>query len=149
LRSIERALLGVTVAAVAALASAQEFAQSTSPYQGEFPYAVDTELQPAVEVEGVRLRLVRVTPKNADDVRSGAEVASFVLFDLENVREQDAAVSVVVLLEDELGNPLERIECDPVKVQAATAKSFRHKTKIQGDTLLQTRKVYLFCEVER
>lgn len=142
-------LVVALVAAVAAPALAQEFMSAPNPYQGEFAYTIDSELKPAVEVEGVRLRMVRVALKSPDDVRSGQGAAATILYDLENVGEATATAALVVLLEDEQGNGLDRVECEPARVVAGGAKSFRHKVRIQGDALLATRKVYLFFEISR
>jgi hypothetical protein len=143
-----RLAVGSAMLAAAGLLPAQEYASAPNPYQGEFTYKVDTELKPLVEVEGVRWPLLRVAPKNADEVRSGQSAAITIAYDLENVRDQAAKVVLVVLFEDAQGNGLDRVECDPVQVPGGSVKSARQKTKVQGDVLLATEKLYLFLEVQ-
>ena len=142
-------LLLLAGALVTAVAAAEDFAVVANPYQAEFPFAIDAELRPAVEVDGIRWLSLRVTPKDADDVRSGEQTTAFVTFELENRRDEGATAIVIALLEDEQGNGLDRVECEPVEVPGASAKSFRYKTKIQGDVLLATKKIYLFLEARR
>ncbi len=138
---------GLAVTGVA-FAQSEQYAQSANPYQGELPYTVGTDLMPAVEVDGVRWRLLRVAPKDPEDVRSGQLVAGWVTLELENTRDRGATAVVVVLFEDEQGNGLERVECDPVAVPRGEVKTVRQKIKLQGDVFLATRKVYLFCEIQ-
>ena len=144
--------ISVVVLLGASLLMAQgepQYEPSSNPYQAEFEYTIDGVLRPAAEIDGVRWRSLRVSPKKPDDVRSGVPQTTFIELDFENVRSEAATVVVVVLFEDEQGNGLDRVDCDPEKVRGEEARSFRQKAKIQGDVLLATAKLYLFCEVQR
>lgn len=145
-------ILGVAALLGTSLVPAQgdpQYTPSSNPYQAEFDYRIDGELRPAAEIDGVRWRSLKVSPKNADDVRSGDAVTTLIDLDLENTRGDAATVVVVVLFEDEQGNGLGRVECEPEKVPGGEARSVRQKVKLQGDVLLATAKLYLFCEVQR
>jgi hypothetical protein len=48
-----------------------------------------------------------------------------------------------------VGNGLQRVEYPPVRVGGGDTKLFREKVKVQGDVLLATAKIYVFCEVSR
>lgn len=140
------ALLGTSLVAAQ---DDPQYTPSSNPYQAEFAYRIDGELRPAVEIDRVRWRSLKVSPKNADDVRSGDTVTTFIELDFENTGGDAATVVVVVLFEDEQGNSLDRVECEPEKVRGGEARSARQKVKLQGDVLLATAKLYLFYEVQR
>ena len=58
-------------------------------------------------------------------------------------------ILVIVLFEDAQGAPLDRVECKQVRVSGERGKESVQKFKLEGRVLLDARKVYLFCEVER
>lgn len=133
------------------LAAAQEseFNPVDSPYQDEFEYSVDTDLRPRVEVDGVRWVRFGVHTKEGQEIVADEETPVTVEVDVVNQNPDNARVLVIVLFEDAQGAPLDRIECKQFKVSGERGKESVQKFKLAGRVLLNTRKVYLFCEVER
>jgi len=131
------------------LASAQEYRPFSSPYQEGFDYRIDDELAPGAVIDGVRWRLFRVSPKRTGDLPSGKAISTLVILDFENTGDTSATVSVVILFEDDRNNSLDRVESDPIRIGSGAPRSVSIKGKIQSDVLRDTRRVYLFCEVER
>lgn len=148
-RWVRPAYLLAAIMACTAVASAQEVAQGANPYQGEFAYRVGNDLDPHVEISGVRWNLVSVAPRNADDLRSGRVAPTDVHLGFENGNADVRKALVILLFEDDQGNMLARIECDPVRLRPNQADSDKQKFKLQSDVLLATRKLYLFCEIQK
>lgn len=143
--------VGVLVmAAVAAVATAQEgsFRLVSNPFQDGFEYRVGEDLQPAVDIEGVRWTLLHVAPKGERNIDAERNVAIVADLEFENTRDRSVTALVVLLLEDEEGAPLERLECDTFHIAGKGVKGERQRFKVSGQVLLATRSVYLFCELE-
>ncbi len=119
-----------------------------NPFQEEFDYTVNTELTPNVEVDGVRWSRFAVRTKEGEEFAADNIVPVTVEFDLFNTTES-AKVLVIVLFENENGNPLGRIECKRVSTGRERLREVVQKFKIDGSVLLVTRKVYLLFEVQR
>ena len=137
------------VAAVPAAAQESEFAQVSNPFQEGFSYRVGEDLAPNVEVDGVRWRAVRIATKGDRDIEPDKNVPITVDLEFESVRNDAVKVLVIVLLEDGLGNGLERLRCDPpFKLAPGSIKEAQFKFKVAGRNLLGTRNLYLFCELQ-
>jgi hypothetical protein len=132
-----------------ATAQEGEYRVVDNPFQDEFEYRIDTDLQPNVEVDGVRWTRFAIHIKKDQDIVSDKDMP--VTLELEFVssnREKDK-VQVIVLLEDSSGGPLDRVECKPVTTSTNRVKESVQKFKLRGSVLEATRRVYLFLEVER
>ncbi len=140
-------VLGVTACSTGAIA--QDVTQGANPYQGEFAYRVGNDLDPRVEISGVRWTLVSVSPRDSKDLRSGQVAPTDVRLGFENQTGDNRRALVILLFEDDQGNMLARIECDPVRLRVNQADSDKQKFKLQSDVLLATRKLYLFCEIQK
>ncbi len=116
-----------------------------SPYQGEMTFKLAKILDPAVSIDGVIWKQVRVRPRA--DLRSGRAIKAEIDLGFENKSPQDVRIIVVLLFEDERGESLDRVELKQVFLSQDRERVFKDKVKIQSDVLSTARKLYLFCEV--
>ena len=89
-----------------------------------------------------------VEPRDGRDLETGRVIPTNVTFEFENTTEETMTAAAVILFEDAQGNSLFRLMFDPVRVAAGRERSDRQKVKLLGEVLRDTRKLYLFCEVE-
>lgn len=137
------------VAAVPIASQDTEFEQVANPFQDGYSYDIGDELAPNVEIDGVRWRSVRIATKGDRDIEPDKNVSITVDLEFENLRDDAANILVIVLLEDDLGNGLERLRCDPpFKLAPGSLKQPQFKFKVAGRNLLGTRNLYLFCELQ-
>jgi hypothetical protein len=137
------------VAAVPVAAQEGEFEQVANPFQDGYSYDIGDDLAPNVEIDGVRWRSVRIATKGDRDIEPDKNVAITVDLEFESLRDDAVDVLVIVLLEDDLGNGLERLRCDPpFKLAPGSLKEPQFKFKVAGRNLLGTRNLYLFCELQ-
>jgi hypothetical protein len=151
---MQRKILLVVVVLVwvfAGVSAAQEgeYRSVDNPFQGEFDFAVNTNIQPLIEVDGVQWRRFGLHVKAGREIDSEKEVLVTVENDLLNTTGSSAKVMVIVLLEDAAGTPLDRVECKTVSVGGDRLKESVQKFKLHGAVLEATRKVYLFYEIQR
>jgi len=133
----------------AATAQEGEYYPVDNPFQDEFEFTVNTNIQPLVEIEGIRWRRFGLHVKQGRDLDTGKEVPVTVEIDVLNTTNSSAKVKVIVLLEDAAGTPLDRVECNTVSVGGDRLKESVQKFKLHGAVLEATRKVYLFFEIQR
>ena len=133
-----------------AIASGQEESvrQVGSPYQEGLPYLIGSDLEPAIEIEGVRWERVRVATKDGGDPEAGRDHVVVAELQFDNQRKAGVTLTVVLLLEDENGSQLERLPCPEIRLGGTRLKEYRTKFTVPGDDLLATRNIYLFCRVE-
>jgi hypothetical protein len=131
-----------------AAAQETEFRPVSNPFQEGFPYTVGEELAPNVSIDDVRWTLVQVATKGNREIAEDREIPVVVDLEFENRGERGADLLVILLLEDEDGDPLERIRCNPIRAGAGRFKTSTQKAKVMGDALLNTRRLYLFCELQ-
>jgi len=132
-----------------AVAQSPDYRTVSSPFQEDLDYQIGTDLRPRVEIDGVRWTRFAVHPKEGKEIVAGKDTPVTVELEFVNQTSRSASMLVIVLFEDEKGGPLDRVECKPVKTGGDRLKESVQKFKISGDVLLRTRKIYLFCEVER
>jgi len=135
---------------MASLAAAQEteFRPVSNPFQEGYSYRIGEDLVPAIELDGLRWTLVRVAPKSDREISAGRDVQINVDIEFENRGENAVKVLVVLLLEDQRGNPLERLQIEPFRAGGGRFKAVREKFKVRGEMLLATEGLYLFCEIQ-
>jgi hypothetical protein len=133
---------------VGAHAQEQEFEQVGDLFQREYDYEVGNELALNVDLSGLRWSTLEIQPRNPDDLRPGRgeKVDLNMLF--ENTRDDNAEITIVVLLEGADGGLLERLECRPIRVGDNEVEEERDRQKVLADSLAATEKVYVFAEVE-
>jgi hypothetical protein len=142
------ALILFWAAAGPAVAQETEFRAVSNPFQEGFPYTVGEEMAPNVNIDGVRWTLVQVVTKGDREIVEDREIPVVVDLEFENRRERAVNLLVILLLENEDGDPLERIRCNPIRAGAGRFKTATQKAKVMGNALLNTRRLYLFCELQ-
>jgi hypothetical protein len=121
--------------------------QVENPYQEEFDYELGERLELDVQIGALVLNSLRVVAGNQDDIEAGKTVKAFVYLELENPSDSSASIDTILLLEDEQGIQLERVELKSVKVSSGDAKEDDQKVKLDGRTLRDLGKIYLYAEV--
>jgi hypothetical protein len=147
---MNRALGAVFMITCAALAGAQvspEYAQVANDYGAEFAFSPGRPIELRVEVLGIRFDTVAVTPQG--EVAAGTQVPCEVAVDGSSVAEKKATVTVVLLLEDNKGQSLERVTAEPFRVKSGRSFGEKQKREISGDALGSAAKIYVFIQVGR
>ena len=126
-----------------------EFREAQSPYQDDFEYTVNTELAPLVEVDGVRWTRFAVMVKGGKEIVDDKNMAVTVEMGFVNTNPNTAKVLVIALFEDAAGTPLDRVECAQVSASRDRLKESVQKFKLSGAVLEATRRIYLYCEINR
>ncbi len=145
-KPVRVAVMWLVVGLVSLSLPAADPASAHSPYQGEIAFRLGEALNPAVSIDGVVWKQVRVTPRA--DLRSGRAVKTEVDLGFDNTSQRDVRMIVVLLFEDERGESLDRVEIKPVSLTQGRERVFKDRVKIQSDVLSTARKLYLFCEVQ-
>ena len=143
--------MGMVIVAVVATATAQDagYRAVDNPFQDSFEFAVNTDLRPMVEVAGVRWSRFGINVKGDREIDPEKETPVTVELGFVNTNSESVKVLVIALFEDDNGVTLDRLECAKVKVGNDRLKESVQKYRISGAVLQATRRVYLFCEVER
>ena len=142
---------GLVILALVATATAQEneYRIAESPFQEDFEFTVNSDLEPQVEIAGVRWNRFGVHVKDAREIDFDKSNPVTVELEFVNTNPEGAKVLVIALFEDNNGVTLDRLECAKVKAGNDRLKESVQKYRISGAVLRATRRVYLFCEVER
>ena len=143
--------MGIVVAAMTAIAAAQDagYRAVDSPFQDSYEFAVNTDLQPMVEVAGVRWTRFGINVKGDREIDPEKDIPVTVELGFVNTNSESVKVLVIALFEDANGVTLDRLECARVKANNDRLKESVQKYRISGAVLQATRRVYLFCEVEQ
>ena len=142
--------MSMMITAMAATATAQDagYRAVDSPFQDGYEFAVNTDLQPMVEVAGVRWTRFGINVKGDREIDPEKETPVTVELGFVNTNSESVKVLVIALFEDANGVTLDRLECARVKASNDRLKESVQKFRISGAVLQATRRVYLFCEVE-
>jgi len=124
-----------------------EYRSVENPFGEEFSYTIGDELNPNVDIDGVRWNLLQLATRGDQEIVAGRPNPITVTVEFENRRYNNVDLLVILLLEDEDGNDLERIRCDPFGAAGGRIRVHREKVKVSGESLLATRKLYVFYEV--
>lgn len=143
--------MSMMITAMAATASAQDagYRAVESPFQESYEFTLNTDLQPMVEVAGVRWTRFGIFVKGDSEIDPEKDTPVTVELGFVNTGSKSAKVLVIALFEDENGVTLNRLECAKVKAGRDRLKESVQKYKVPGAVLRATRRVYLFCEIER
>jgi hypothetical protein len=150
--------LGIVSLAIASLVIVQpvwsqegetEYRTALDAFGDEYSYSIGEDLNPRLEINGIRWNLLRVRPRKPDEeVEPGESVDVVIDLGFENTTGSRARISVVLLFEDEAGHKLgERLICDEEKLRGDTEKIFDQKHEITSEMMLNTAKMYIYCEV--
>lgn len=118
-----------------------------NPYQEDVEYSVGATHRPMVEIDGVRWRSFGIELSDLGPVADTEKVSADVILEFENRRAKSAKILVILLLEDENGGPLDRIETTPFKLASGRLKEKKETFKLSAGKLKAVRRVYLFFEV--
>jgi hypothetical protein len=150
MRRIPVVLMMVVTGAVGhAVAQEEGFRVVENPFQEEYAYRVNYDLDLGVEVDGVRISRFAVNLRRDRPVDPERDNPATIEFDLHNTNPRKVKLQLVILFEDADGNPLLRVNYSPVKLGSKRFLEARQKYEISGPVVSATRKVYLFCEVQR
>lgn len=119
---------------------------SGSPFQGDFPYTVGTRLDIRVEVEGVQVDWLELTP--VEEISPAREVQCTLVVSGTNVGDRRAEVEIVVILESGEQRTLDRITMAPFRVRSGRAFEETQRFRVTGSKLRQTRRVFVDVEVK-
>jgi len=141
----------MVIAAMVATVAAQDadYRAVDNPFQESYDFAVNTDLRPMVEVAGVRWTRFAINTKGDREIDPEKETPVTVELGFVNTSSESVKVLVIALFEDGNGVTLDRLECARVKAGNDRLKESVQKYRISGAVLRATRRVYLFCEVER
>jgi hypothetical protein len=144
-------MTGILVAALFSGADAQqgEYRVVDNPFQDDYDFVVNSDLQPMVEIAGVRWTRFGMHIKGDREIDRDREMPVTVELGFVNTNPEEAKILVIALLEDAYGNTLDRVECSRVSANNDRLKESTQKFKISGVVLQSLRRVYLFCEIER
>lgn len=146
---MRRFMLVATISALMTLPAwgqdAPAFTRSSSPFQDEFALTLGMPIQVRVDIVGVRVETLTVTP--AADVVAGKQIRTEFAVVGENSASDRATVSAVLLLEDADGHGLERVTLDPFRVRGERSYDERQTVRIPGEALAAAAKVYVLLEV--
>lgn len=144
------AAVALAVCAAAAPGAAQDrtYRQEANPFQADFDYRVNSELEPLVEVDGVRWQRFAVRTREGREVELSKPNPVTVELEVDPGGD-DATVLIIVLFEDAHGNALERLAGEPARSGGGRISQLSQKHKVDGRVLDATRRVYLYFEVSR
>lgn len=140
-------MITATVMAVPVEAQNPDWRIVENPYQEDIEYSIGESHAPMVQVAGVRWRSFSIERPDFGLVDDDEIVDIEVVFEFESRREKSARILVILLLEDENGAPLDRIEAKSFKLAAGRLKERKEDVKIQARNLKAAQRVYLFFEV--
>lgn len=143
--------MSMMITAMAATATAQDagYREVESPFQESYEFTLNTKLQPMVEVAGVRWTQFGIFVKGDGEIDPEKDTPVTVELGFVNTGSESVKVLVIALFEDENGVTLNRLECAKVKAGSDRLKESVQKYRVPGVVLRATRRVYLFCEIER
>jgi hypothetical protein len=143
-------MMGIVVVALVSGVSPQEgeYHAVENPFQDDYQFVVNSDLQPMVEVAGVRWTRFGMHVKGDREIDRDKEMPVLVELGFVNTNPEEVKILVIALLEDAYGNTLDRVECSKVNANNDRLKESTQKFKISGLVLETMRRVYLFCEIE-
>ena len=143
--------MSMMITAMAATATAQDagYRAVESPFQESYEFTLNTNLQPMVEVAGVRWTRFGIFVKGDGEIDPEKDTPVTVELGFVNTGSESVKVLVIALFEDENGVTLNRLECAKVKAGSDRLKELVQKYRVPGAVLRATQRVYLFCEIER
>ena len=145
---VAAAMAAMWCATVPLAAQGSNYSVVDNPFQEEFDYAIGTDLEPGVEVDGVQWVRFSLRPRSDREFPPDRPVPVIVELDLVNTSDS-ADILVIVLFEDEHGIALDRLELGSISAGRDRPREVVQKHKVIASVLDATRKVYLFFEVSR
>lgn len=142
-------ILGMLVVIGGSIASAQgnEIRAVSSPFQEEFEYTVGETLDLNLEIDGIRWTVLRIGAGDPDNWSPGNRVKATFTNEVSNIVDDQRSLMIILLLEDDRGRKLERVELKTIRVGAGNSDEDIQKVKIDSGILAETGKIYLFAEI--
>jgi len=149
IQSAGSVFLGLALVA-SGIASAQNAGvrEATSPFTEEFDHKIGQTLNLDLSVAGIKWTLIKTSAGNRADWADGQDTKTTFTTELENLTDTFRVFSIIILLEDERGRQLIRIELKGIKTKPGKFVKDVQKIKIDGALLTDTSKVYIFAEVQ-
>lgn len=149
-RFVEVLLLFGAVLASAAIAVGQEaeLREVTSPFQEDFNFRIGQTLELEVRIDGLRWVVLRAGAGDAEEWTAGKKVKTSFTNELENLTDMPVTLNAIILLEDDRGRQLERVELKRIRIGGGRYIEDIQKIKIDGGSLSETAKIYIFAEVK-
>ena len=140
---------GITTAAMVnpVLAQNPDWRIVENPYQEDIEYNIGTTHAPMVEVDGIRWRSFSLELPDFGTVEDNETVNIEMVLEFENRRTKSVKILVILLLEDENGDPIDRITAKPFKLTGGRLKERKETAKLNVGDLKAARRVYLFFEI--
>ena len=138
------------ILSVAGITAAQgtDLRDVSSPFQEEFAFKVGQTLDLNLRIDGIRWAVLRASAGDEAGWTAGKKAKTSITNELENLTNIPLTLSVIILLEDDRGRPLERIKLKKIKVAPGRYDEDIQKIKVDGGNLAETAKAYIFAEVE-
>lgn len=138
------ALVAALAPGVAGAQGAPAYAPAENPFQGDYEIALREPVVLRVDVLGVRLDDVTLTPLAEP---TGERINCEVAIAGDSAAKKKAELTVVLLFEDAAGKGLERAALDVFKVKSG--KKFRETQEVPlaAATLAGMKRVYVFVQV--
>ncbi len=142
-------VFGAILASVGiAAAQGTDLRDVSSPFQEDFDFKIGQTLDLNLRINGIKWTVLRASAGDNEGWTAGKKTKTSFTNELENLTDTPLTLSVIILLEDERGRPLERIKLKKIKVGPGRYNEDIQKIKVDGGNLAQTAKVYIFAEVE-
>ncbi len=145
---MQRVMFAFAAVLVAGLGFAQEgppYTPAKNPFQGEYAFGAGRPVELWVDVEGVRLDAVTVSPIQSE--RPQERVQCDVQLTGNSAAKKKASLTTILLLEDAKGRGIEKIQLVPFKVKAGKPFDEKQRLTVGGDALAGAMKVYVFVQV--
>lgn len=120
----------------------------TSPFQEEFDFRIGQTLDLDIRIDGLRWVVLRAGAGDAQEWTAGKMFKTSFTHELENLTDMPLTLSTIILLEDERGRQLERVELKRIRIGGGRYIEDIQKIKIDGAILTDTAKIYIFSEVK-
>lgn len=139
--------IGLMILCVATVAAqeAPAYKISDNPFQEDLPFALGQPIVLNVDIQGVRFNAINIAPRG--EVQPGTTMTCDVSVSGSNQRDGKVEVAAVLLLEDDQGKGIERVQLNSFKARSGRDFNVVSKVTIQGDTLRAATRVYVFVEV--
>ena len=149
-RIAEHLIIFGAILAIAGVSAAQgpNLREVESPLQEEFDFKIGQTLNLNLRIDGIKWTVLSASAGDDSGWTAGKTTKTSFTSELENLTDTTLTLSIILLLEDERGRQLERLEFKRIKVGPGRYNQNVQKIKVDGGTLTETAKVYIFAEVE-
>lgn len=139
----------LTAAAVTSPVPAQspEWRKVDNPYQEDVEYAIGAVYEPGVEANNVRWHSFKIETPEEGPFAAGEQVRVEVTVEVENRADKSEKILVILLLENEDGDPLDRIGVKPFKLASGRLKERKEVVRLPAEVIGSASRVYVLFEI--